>query len=478
MVVALIKHNPLLRAINVHFPCRQQSLQEVINAWGSNLRDLQLWHGIRPRYAKRLLERLPESIQKVAVYIHLANDEKDHDHSATFEQVRPHHSLESVHIVGSFNGYQEYVLLSFLTSCSESLKAFKCPETSCFRNKNICTALARLGLSFKTLHIGELPSGRGSTDADIAQVIFSNPQLASIDLGRCREAGLLTAAAIRNNVNSLNHLDVRSCTNLTSRLLQSILCKARNLKSIKFMDETFESIEGVVLQAIDLVKQKWACSDLEVFQGMIQVPRPMGDDDDWDEDVNLLEERRALQRGVFRQLGRQTKLRELRLGQRYEVWEDAEYLYLEISQFSCLEMTLENGLEELIGLKELRLLDVYSMEHGITETERDWMRTHWPKFEELREQGCYDDPPRNFDEEYSMEQDYKNLKDQKRVEEMESDAKGCEVEGNDEGSGPMNGVNSEYEGNFQEDNDGEEETHGDVRERAKKAVCYGGECFV
>ncbi|KAF9215062.1 hypothetical protein BGZ59_002381 [Podila verticillata] len=187
---------------------------------------------------------------------------------------------------------------------------------------------------------------------------------------------------------------------------------------------------------LTICARRWACSDLEVFQGMIQVPRPMHDDwnDDWDEDMDLFEESWALQRDVFHQLGRLTKLRELRLGQRCEVWEDGECLYLDIFQLSCLDMTLENGLEELIGLKELRLLDVYNMDHGITETERDWMRTHWPKFEELREQGFYNDPPRDVDEEFSMEQEYENLKDQTRVEAMESDAKGSEVEDNDEGS--------------------------------------------
>lgn len=45
--------------------------------------------------------------------------------------------------------------------------------------------------------------------------------------------------------------------------------------------------------------------------------------------------------------------------------------------------------------------------------------------------------------------------------------KGSEVEDSDEGSGPMNGVDSEYKSGFQENDDGEEETHG-----------YGGELFV
>ena len=46
-------------------------------------------------------------------------------------------------------------------------------------------------------------------------------------------------------------------------------------------------------------------------------------------------------------------------------------------------------------------------------------------------------------------------------------------EDDEEGSGPVDiNDNSASKGGSQKDNDGEEETYGDVRERVEKAGCY------
>lgn len=53
-----------------------------------------------------------------------------HDHSTDSEELRPHCHLGFIHIRGTFDGYQEYVMLPFLISCSERLKKLERPDTT------------------------------------------------------------------------------------------------------------------------------------------------------------------------------------------------------------------------------------------------------------------------------------------------------------------------------------------------------------
>lgn len=47
-------------------------------------------------------------------------------------------------------------------------------------------------------------------------------------------------------------------------------------------------------------------------------------------------------------------------------------------QVNCLLMTLESGLEELVGLQRLEVLELSGMEHRIGIHELEWMVDHWP----------------------------------------------------------------------------------------------------
>lgn len=110
------------------------------------------------------------------------------------------------------------------------------------------------------------------------------------------------------------------------------------------MGKFLGGVGDVVLLARDLLEQDWTCTALEVFCGKIRVPRPVEDDRDAYED--WLENCRAKQRGVVRQLARLTKLQKLYLGSEY-------YTHYDVLKHDCLELTLESGLGELVGLKEL-----------------------------------------------------------------------------------------------------------------------------
>ncbi|KAG0030753.1 hypothetical protein BGZ81_002223 [Podila clonocystis] len=378
MVIELLEHNPLLQSLTIAYRrFSKQLVQKLTESLAPSLRNIYLASMACPSGGKYLLENLPETIQTVSMGIWPEDDDKDYVHPQNTGELRPHHSLESVLINGPFDGYQEYVLFPFLGSCSESLKEFNCPDSVCYYNERIRGALAKLGTPFDTLHIGELPQGYESTDAEIAQVISSNPQLISIDIHRC-DAGELTTVAILNNISNLGYLNVQCCWGLSSSLLNSILCAARNLKSIIFMDQSFNGDEIVVLHAHDVVASEWACTSLEEFYGMIDVPRPidMGELGDENDVLITIEDSRRLQQGVYRQLARLTKLQYLNLGQvccpQYQGDVD------NVVQTDCLEMSLESGVEELASLKELRLLNVSNMDQRITRAERQWMDSVWP----------------------------------------------------------------------------------------------------
>ncbi|KAF9916743.1 hypothetical protein BX616_002957 [Lobosporangium transversale] len=53
-------------------------------------------------------------------------------------------------------------------------------------------------------------------------------------------------------------------------------------------------------------------------------------------------------------------------------------------QSQCLEFTLETGLQELEGLKELRKLDLTGLKHKISINELRWMREKWPQLEQFK----------------------------------------------------------------------------------------------
>ncbi|KAF9430541.1 hypothetical protein BGZ76_000804 [Entomortierella beljakovae] len=60
------------------------------------------------------------------------------------------------------------------------------------------------------------------------------------------------------------------------------------------------------------------------------------------------------------------------------------------SQKKSLEFTLENGLEELRGLKNLRQLNIEKLNHRISVRELKWMREAWPDLENIH--GLFWDP--------------------------------------------------------------------------------------
>ncbi|KAG0232854.1 hypothetical protein BGW42_007863 [Actinomortierella wolfii] len=76
-----------------------------------------------------------------------------------------------------------------------------------------------------------------------------------------------------------------------------------------------------------------------------------------------------IQRQVLRRLEQQKRLQKLVLGGAVSARHTLRYS----RQFSCLEMTLESGLDELASLTDLEELDIHHKDHRVGKPELEWM---------------------------------------------------------------------------------------------------------
>ncbi|CAO3565276.1 unnamed protein product [Mortierella alpina] len=216
--------------------------------------------------------------------------------------------------------------------------------------------------------------------------------------------GPLTEAAIMKHVASLESLHLNIGLGFPSSSIQKLFCSAPNLKSFRGGRPSFVYAD-VQLDAIDMIQSSWVCHSLEELHLCISgVPRP-----DLTARTNgrplkgplhegmSMESSYTVQRQVYAQLGKLTKLRELVLSvslksakeQYGEDLSDYEYdtegehhdpsLPQAECQYECLSFTLESGLDLLRNLKELRVIDLSNMAVGIDgEAEQRWVKEHWP----------------------------------------------------------------------------------------------------
>ncbi|KAF9964431.1 hypothetical protein BGZ70_006464 [Mortierella alpina] len=216
--------------------------------------------------------------------------------------------------------------------------------------------------------------------------------------------GPLTEAAIMKHIGSLESVHLEIGLGFPSSAIQMLFSSAPNLKSFRKVCPSF-AVADVRLDATDMIQSPWVCHSLEELQASISgVPRP-----DLTARTNgrpltgplhegmSMEPSYTVQRQVYAQLGKLTKLRELVLSvslesarQRHaEDLSDYEYeaegVYYDPSlsqverQYECLSFTLESGLDLLRDLKQLQVIDLSNMEVGIDgEAEQRWVKKHWP----------------------------------------------------------------------------------------------------
>ncbi|KAG0043485.1 hypothetical protein BGZ83_011349 [Gryganskiella cystojenkinii] len=242
-------------------------------------------------------------------------------------------------------------------------------------------------------------------------------------IGRC------TMAAILEHCDTLENLRIGggykrgeddACF---STMLQRLLCSAPKLKRFDMVASEFHrDLEPLKLMAVDIASssssksslsplQNWVCLQLESFKcGIGGVPRTdlktRLDGSSLASDLHdptkhtTLESQNA-QRRILKQLGRLTSLREITLGQDnvhqddvpgatlYSTSEARNLRDQQVKElghsYDCLSLTLEDGLDQLSQLKNLRRVNVFKMSHAQGPKEQHWKEEHWPEFEQKEE---------------------------------------------------------------------------------------------
>ncbi|KAG0341622.1 hypothetical protein BG004_005971 [Podila humilis] len=206
---------------------------------------------------------------------------------------------------------------------------------------------------------------------------------------------------------------------LTGRDLHLLMCQLTQLRVMNSAGSSFSPYlgpaEAPIIDAEDIIKSSeknewWGCQDLQVLKmEIVGIPRPnisgipgkLMENSKKGEKRSMFsgttEESFAIQRRVYRQLGRLRNLQVLQLWNgdrlrrkpmgrvytsvsqyRYDDGDDEDFTWM-----TCLEMTLESGLDLLATLTELRELDVTNMAHRIGVPELEWMQANWPKLEKV-----------------------------------------------------------------------------------------------
>ncbi|KAG0056427.1 hypothetical protein BGZ89_002132 [Linnemannia elongata] len=369
-------HPEALRRLKIDVKMDPMALMSIITKYAPNLHDLDLsvvtWRGD----VKALLENLPECIRTVRLrdVHHMASGNTGQASSAesgvSSSTITQHHALESFSIGGNLEGQDENILIPFLKSCSRNLKSFGGKRSiRFFRNAKIASALSELGIFYPQLSRDSLPPD--ASDADVARTISLNPNCTSIDLN-LRSVGPLAAAAIVDNCECLEVLDImkRGTSGLLGSHLQAILSKAtglRRLRAHRLLATDNISAEGIL-------SSEWATTSLTHVGFKINVPRV--NDNMLSNNTDVIQSSRDTQRQVLRRFGQQTNLRMMVIG-------GMVFTPAITHQRNCLEMTLESGLDELVNLKDLELLDIRHMDHRVGVPELEWMNQNLPNLRQL-----------------------------------------------------------------------------------------------
>ncbi|KAF9320856.1 hypothetical protein BG003_004638 [Podila horticola] len=391
-LLTLVQTNPRLRSFSMQL-CIPM-MPRLVTEYMPHLQELYLsMHSIN--LVKFVLDHLPESIRTIRLGV-LRDDASQVDpdlikrlHSGSQPRPRHHLALESLRFDNYLHGQEEYLLLPFLHTCSRKLILFQNVQAiRCFQNKAVHAALSRLGLTLKTLASVDLPHSIGSKDADLAQTISLSQDWTTLGLYQCYHAGFLTVSAISGHCEYLQEIVLAGCSALVSKDLQTILCAAKHLRVFRAISDCEESdaIDPYLGAAEIIAGSEWASRSLEKFICKIEVPRhhsqvePSAVKTGWN--GPSIEHCLSVQRQVFRELAKQTRLRALWLGQ--DSFSEQRYL---VRWAPCiwysLEMTLKSGMGQLAVLKDLETLKVSRLNHQISNTELAWMAAAWPKLQSV-----------------------------------------------------------------------------------------------
>ncbi|KAG9064775.1 hypothetical protein KI688_003034 [Linnemannia hyalina] len=182
---------------------------------------------------------------------------------------------------------------------------------------------------------------------------------------------------------------------------EDLLVILRTCPTLRVLECGYDRYPSIT--ATELTRQPWSSKWLKVLHLIISgIPRPDIKTDARDQPIPAgtpfhtgdMEESRVLQRKVCAQLGALVCLEDLCLG--YSLARDmvaetdnegsddsddndgrAVKKYNPFLQLTCLELTLESGLDLLSELKSLEFFSIWGMDHRIGRKELYWMQRNW-----------------------------------------------------------------------------------------------------
>ncbi|KAF9203314.1 hypothetical protein BGZ49_006543 [Haplosporangium sp. Z 27] len=244
-------------------------------------------------------------------------------------------------------------------------------------------------------------TGSPQEDSEIAGLIQASRSWRKLSMSFFHGFGQLSTAALIRHSSTLETLILEECDGFTSEDIQAVLTSCVNLKIFRAMTSNGMSFSSTVyLDASEMVDSPWVCLRLEALKLVITgIARPDLKENQYGEQlVGPLHDGTItgfdLQRIVYGQLGKLTRLKELWLGHDKQDLDDEENYYpTDIEgqwqfidpdeQFECLEFSLRSGLDLLHGLDDLRVLNIDRMNTRIGLSEVQWMVKQWPKLERI-----------------------------------------------------------------------------------------------
>ncbi|KAG0266789.1 hypothetical protein BG011_000841 [Mortierella polycephala] len=245
-------------------------------------------------------------------------------------------------------------------------------------------------------------TGRPLEDTQIRNLSLASSSWRHLTMLHFHGLGPLSIAAlIKHSSRTLETLILEECDGFCSEDIQLVLSSCPNLRIFQAMTSNGKEFSSTVyLDARDMVDSPWVCHGLEQLKLVITgIARPDLKMDQYGVPLRgLLNdgtiEGYELQRIVYGQLGRLTRLQKLWLGHDTQDLDDEEnYHQTDVvgqwqfidpdEQFECVEFSLKSGLDLLRGLKELKVLNLDRLHTRIGLNEVQWMVKEWPKLKKV-----------------------------------------------------------------------------------------------
>ncbi|KAK3815466.1 MAG: hypothetical protein J3Q66DRAFT_344806 [Benniella sp.] len=259
------------------------------------------------------------------------------------------------------------------------------------------TAIETFFPNLNTISFGEDLLCDTMEDANLARVLFaSQVGWRSISIMRYVDFGEQSWKALSQHASTLENFTIMRWPHPEKFKPRPFFTSFPRLRSFVTLSEGWIAKSDIISTDVDeWIHQDplsgsftpWLCeislTDLRIRISGIPRPDVICDDSGQKRqpvvDETYPGEGRMIQHQVYERLSRFVNLEVLWLGHNSC---DA-FAIVHSNQYECLEMSLESGLDQLEGLKRLRVLNVSLMATRIGQSEARWMAEQWPKLREI-----------------------------------------------------------------------------------------------